>query len=81
MLTYQKAWIGFGFTLYCCSSTEYLFVGERGWVWAQQSSYQFLSPFIDPTLEKAAGEFYQTLGSDFCKERHRFRLVWCEVGA
>lgn len=30
VLTYQKAWTELVFTLLCCSSTEYLSVGEKG---------------------------------------------------
>lgn len=69
----SKAWIGFGFTLVVAAlnicGTEGLGLG------------QLLSPFIELNLGKAAGDFYHTLASDFCKERHQFRLVWCEVGA
>lgn len=45
-----------------------------------RAAISFLSPVTEPNLGKAAAEFYQTPGSDFCKERHQFRLVWCEVG-
>lgn len=50
-----------------------------------RAASRLLSPFIEPNLGKAAGEFSQTLGSDFCKERHQFRLLshqgWVELKA
>lgn len=33
-------------------------LGLLGCAWAQQSSYELLSPFIEPNLGKAAGEFW-----------------------